>query len=177
MDYTGDGNRFGMNIEFVLEEAPLGTGGALKNARNLLDNNENFIMLNGDIMTKLDIQKLCSKVNGDIQAALAVVPLPSSFGVIDIANDDTILGFREKPNLKGYWMNAGAYCLSTSILDYLPNKGNIEITTFPELATKGSIKAVRYSDDFWISIDSHKDMENASNYLKDDLDIIAKKYT
>ena len=69
-------------------------------------------MLNGDILTKLDLQKLCNRVNGNIKAALAVVPLSSSFGVIDIAKDDTILGFREKPLLEVYWMNAGAYCLS-----------------------------------------------------------------
>jgi len=177
IDYAGDGSRFGMNIDFVLEETPLGTGGALRNAKKLLDDNESFVMLNGDILTKLDLQRLCSKVSGGIQAALAVVPLPSSFGVIDIANDDMILGFREKPNLEGYWMNAGAYCLSASILDYLPNKGNIETTAFPELATKGTIKAVRYSNDFWISIDSYKDIENAASYLKDDLKAIKKNYS
>jgi|TARA_Y100000031_G_scaffold66747_1_gene74577 glucose-1-phosphate thymidylyltransferase len=177
IDYTGNGSRFGMKIEFVFEETPLGTGGALKNAKKILENDKNFIMLNGDILTKLDLQKLCNRVNGNIKAALAVVPLPSSFGVIDIAKDDTILGFREKPLLDGYWMNAGAYCLSTSILDHLPNKGNIETTAFPELATNGTIKAVRYSDDFWISIDSHKDIENATINLEDDLKAIKKNYS
>ena len=83
----------------------------------------------------------------------------------------------EKPLLDGYWMNAGAYCLSTSILDHLPNKGNIETTAFPELATNGTIKAVRYSDDFWISIDSHKDIENATINLEDDLKAIKKNYS
>jgi len=177
IDYTGNGSRFGMKIEFVFEETPLGTGGALKNAKKILENDKNFIMLNGDILTKLDLQKLCNRVNGNIKAALAVVPLPSSFGVIDIAKDDTILGFREKPLLDGYWMNAGAYCLSASILDHLPNKGNIETTAFPELATNGTIKAVRYSDDFWISIDSHKDIENATINLEDDLKAIKKRYS
>ena len=177
IDYTGNGSRFGMKIEFVFEETPLGTGGALKNAKKILEDDQNFIMLNGDILTKLDLQKLCNRVNGNIKAALAVVPLPSSFGVIDIAKDDTILGFREKPLLDGYWMNAGAYCLSASILDHLPNKGNIETTAFPELATNGTIKAVRYSDDFWISIDSHKDIENATINLEDDLKAIKKNYS
>ena len=177
IDYTGNGSRFGMKIEFVFEETPLGTGGALKNAKKILEDDKNFIMLNGDILTKLDLQKLCNRVNGNIKAALAVVPLPSSFGVIDIAKDDTILGFREKPLLDGYWMNAGAYCLSASILDHLPNKGNIETTAFPELATNGTIKAVRYSDDFWISIDSHKDIENATINLEDDLKAIKKRYS
>jgi NDP-sugar pyrophosphorylase family protein len=177
IDYTGNGSRFGMKIEFVFEETPLGTGGALKNAKKILEDDKNFIMLNGDILTNLDLQKLCNRVNGNIKAALAVIPLPSSFGVIDIAKDDTILGFREKPLLDGYWMNAGAYCLSASILDHLPNKGNIETTAFPELATNGTIKAVRYSDDFWISIDSHKDIENATINLEDDLKAIKKRYS
>ena len=177
IDYTGNGSRFRMKIEFVFEETPLGTGGALKNAKKLLEADKNFIMLNGDILTNLDLQKLYNRVNENIKAALAVVPLPSSFGVIDIASDDTILGFREKPLLDGYWMNAGAYCLSSSILSDLPNKGNIETTAFPELATSGTIKAVRYSDDFWISIDSHKDIENAAINLEDDLKAIKKKYS
>ena len=78
IDYTGNGSRFRMKIDFVFEETPLGTGGALKNAKKLLDTDKNFIMLNGDILTNLDLQKLYNRVNGNIKAALAVVPLPSS---------------------------------------------------------------------------------------------------
>jgi NDP-sugar pyrophosphorylase family protein len=174
--YVGNGDRFGVNAEYALEESPLGTGGALKNAQNLLENEERFVMLNGDILTNLDPQDLCNRVAKGAEAAIAVVPLPSPYGIIDIDNDDTISGFREKPRLEGHWINAGIYCLSSDILEDLPEKGNIETTTFPTLAKKGAIKAVRYRDVFWRSIDSHKDIEEAARELKPELDIVAKKY-
>ena len=177
IDYVGNGSRFGMNIDFMFEDSPLGTGGALKNAKSHLVGNKKFVMINGDILTNFDLKKLYSNVSENVDASIAVIPLPSSFGVIDIANDDTIIGFREKPLLEGYWMNAGAYCLSQNIFDYLPEKGNIESTTFPELASKKTLKAIRYSNVFWTSIDSHKDIENATINLKDDLDYIAKMYS
>lgn len=176
IDYVGNGSRFGVNIDFVFETTPLGTGGALKNAKSHLEDNATFIMLNGDILTNFNLKKLYGKVSGNVEASIAVIPLQSSFGVIDITNDDTIVGFREKPLLDNYWMNAGAYCLSKNIFDYLPDKGNIESTAFPELASKKALKAVRYDNTFWTSIDSHKDIENASFNLKNDLDHIAKIY-
>ncbi|MFQ6134231.1 MAG: NDP-sugar synthase [Nitrososphaerales archaeon] len=176
VNYIGDGDRFGVNAEYAIEETPLGTGGALKNAKNLLEGEESFVMLNGDILTNLDPQELYKRVDGRAEAAIAVVPLPSPYGIIDIEEDDTIRGFREKPLLEGYWINAGAYCLSSSILDDLPDKGNIETTTFPKLAETGAIKAVRYRDAFWRSIDSHKDIEEAARELKSELDVIAKKF-
>ncbi|MFC1755630.1 NDP-sugar synthase [Thermoproteota archaeon] len=176
IDYVSNGSRFGLNIDFVFEKTPLGTGGALKNAKSYLEDNATFIMINGDILTNFNLKKLYSKVSGNVKASIAVIPLQSSFGIIDITNDDTIVGFREKPLLNNYWMNAGAYCLSKNIFDYLPDKGNIESTTFPELASKKVLKAVRYDNTFWTSIDSHKDIENAAFNLKDDLDYIAKIY-
>jgi NDP-sugar pyrophosphorylase family protein len=176
INYVNYGSRFGMNIDFVLEKTPLGTGGALKNAKTKLEDEQKFVMINGDILTNLNLRKLFGRVDKEIKASIAVVPLQSSFGVIDIADDDKIQCFREKPLLDGYWMNAGVYCLSASIFDYLPDEGNIEATAFPKLAVEGDLKAVRYSDAFWISIDSHKDMESAARELKNDLDVVAKNY-
>ena len=176
IEYVGNGRRFGINIDSVFEDSPLGTGGALKNARSFLENNEKFFMINGDILTKLDLKELYNTVSGNVKASIAVIPLQSSFGIVDIGNDNIVIGFREKPFLDGYWMNAGAYCLSNKIFDYLPDKGNIESTAFPDLASKDAIKAVKYNNTFWISIDSHKDIENASVNLKDDLDFITKMY-
>ena len=63
-------------------------------------------------------------------------------------------------------MNAGIYYLSDKVLRYLPKKGNIENTTFPILATKGSLFAVKYKKAFWYSIDSHKDIEQCTSEMK-----------
>jgi len=105
---------------------------------------------------------------------MAVVPLPSPYGIVDVGRDDSIRGFREKPLIGEYWINAGAYCFSSDIFEYVPAKGSIETVTFPKLAEKGVIKAVRYTNIFWRSIDTHKDIEEATNELKDELSIVAE---
>ncbi len=178
-DYIGDGSRFGVKVHYAIEETPLGTGGALRNAKEMLndDGEEAFLMLNGDILTNLDPQKLCRDLEGGgALASIAVIPLPSPYGVIDIKDTGIITGFREKPRLDGYWINAGIYCLSPKILKSLPKQGNIETTAFPDLAEKGLIKATRYSNVVWRSIDSHKDIEEAEKELKQELDLVAKRY-
>lgn len=175
-NYVGDGGRFGVGVEYSVEETPLGTGGALKNARRLLEGGEKFLMLNGDILANFDPQKLCQRVDGGVEAAIAVVPLPSPYGIIEIGADDAIRRFKEKPLLEDYWINAGVYCLSSKILNRLPDKGNIETTTFPTLAEKGAIKAVLYRNAVWRSIDSHKDIEEAARELEQELDAVAKKF-
>jgi len=184
-DYIGDGSKFGVKVKYAIEETPLGTGGALRNAaEKLLTNDgrgeeeEAFIMLNGDILTNLDPKKLCASLGGKggALASIAVIPLPSPYGVIDIKDTGVISGFREKPRLDGYWINAGIYCLSPKILKSLPKQGNIETTAFPDLAEKGLIKATQYNDVVWRSIDSHKDIEEAEKELKQELDLVAKEY-
>ncbi len=185
-DYIGDGSRFGVKVQYAIEETPLGTGGALRNAKEMINDDDDdeeeeeeeaFLMLNGDILTNLDLQKLYANL-GDTMASIAVIPLPSPYGVIDIKDSGIIAGFKEKPRLDGYWINAGIYCLSPKILKSLPKQGNIETTTFPDLAEKGLIKATRYNsnDVVWRSIDSHKDIEEAEKELKQELDLVAKEY-
>ncbi len=176
MDYVGKGDRFGLYVRYAMEETPLGTGGALKNAENLLEGEDKFIVLNGDILTNLDPKILFDTVKGNTEAAISVVPLPSPYGIIDINDDDSICGFREKPLIYRYWINAGVYCISSHLLKNLPDEGNIETTTFPEMAKKGVIKAVKYRNSFWRSIDSHKDIEEVARELKSELGIVARKF-
>ncbi len=162
--YLKDGKEFSINIEYVAEEQPLDTGGGLKNARNALIDEESFLVINGDILTNLKIDALLS-INAI--GILAVVPLPSPFGIVEIDEQETIQGFIEKPKIMDYWINAGVYYLSNKIFDYLPDIGSIEKITFPKLAEERKLKAVKYADVYWRSIDSHKDIEEASKDLKE----------
>jgi len=174
INYVGSGGRFGVKVGYVVEEEPLGTGGALKNAELLLRSENRFIMLNGDILTNLDPKMLQDQIHGETIAAMAVVPLTSPYGVVEVSEGSSIIGFREKPLLTEYWINAGAYCFSSDIFRYLPDKGNIETTTFPRLAETGSIKAVKYTNVFWRSIDTHKDIEEAAYELRDELRMVSE---
>ncbi|MGC8629063.1 MAG: nucleotidyltransferase family protein [Candidatus Micrarchaeia archaeon] len=151
-----------MDIEYTIEKTPLGTGGALRLAEKLLQEEENFLLINGDVLTNLSIHKMTL---GNNVATMALVPLRTSFGIAELKGDK-IIGFREKPILKEHWMNAGVYLLSSGIFDYLPSKGDLEKTAFNALSWKGLLKGVKFDSVYWRSIDSHKDLEEVAKDLK-----------
>ena len=148
-----------VKIDYSIEKTPLGTGGAIKNASRFIDD-ENFFVINGDVITSIDPRKL--KINPN---SIAIIPLQTSFGLVTL-NKNKVKKFEEKPKISNHWMNAGIYYLSKEILKQLPKKGNIEHTTFPVLASKGSLFVVKYEKDFWCSIDSHKDIEECENKMR-----------
>ena len=166
--HLADGTKFGVNICYIEENVPLGTGGALKNAKSQILQNGNtdagFFVINGDILTDLDPSDL-SDISEKGSMALALVPLKSTFGIVE-TNADLVSRFVEKPFIKDTWINAGVYYFSNEIFQYLPNKGNLETFTLPMLVNKQKLKAKKFSNNYWRSIDSHKDVEEASNEIK-----------
>ena len=150
--------RLGVNIALLTEEEPLGTGGAIKRLNGFI-HDEEFVVTNGDIITNLDITKM--KLN-ECLTGIALVPLRSPYGVVQIDDDGKIIHFVEKPILKEYWINAGVYKMKPEIFEYLPEKGDIEKTTFPLLAEKGLLKGITFENVYWRSIDTIKDYEEAS---------------
>jgi mannose-1-phosphate guanylyltransferase len=161
IEYIGSGNKLGVKIGYAVEDDPLGTGGALKNAQNLLSGQDGFYLVNGDILTELDPNKL----HDAGKQSLALVQLRSPFGVVEIDKDSKVLGFVEKPQIPDRWINAGVYYFTQQVFDYLPENGNIEVTALPALAKEGKLYASKYDNVFWRSIDSHKDIEEASKEL------------
>lgn len=163
INYVGSGNRFNVKVAYTVEEEPLGTGGALKNTQSLLkDAKDGFFMINGDILTNIDFVEVSQKSSYN---TLAVVPLKSPYGIVDFDEKLNVTGFTEKPNIKGKWINAGIYFFNEEIFEYLPDKGNIETTALPALAKEQKLKAKKFDNSFWKSIDSHKDMEEASKEM------------
>jgi NDP-sugar pyrophosphorylase family protein len=164
--HLGDGKKFGVNISYIEENVPLGTGGALKNAKAHIIQNGNtdsgFFVINGDILTNLDPFTISDKGS----MTLALVPLKSTFGIVE-TNGDLVSKFIEKPFIKDTWINAGVYYFSNEIFDYLPDNGNLETVTLPMLVEKQKLKAKRFSNNYWRSIDSHKDVEEASKEVQE----------
>lgn len=164
--HLADGKKFGVNISYIEENVPLGTGGALKNAKNHIIQNGNtdsgFFVINGDILTNLDLFTISEKGS----MTLALVPLKSTFGIVE-TNGDVVSKFIEKPFIKDTWINAGVYYFSNEIFDYLPDNGNLETVTLPMLVEKHKLNAKRFSNNYWRSIDSHKDVEEASKEIQE----------
>ena len=157
-------NNFGCNIEYSVETSPLGTAGAIKKAlKNIFD--ESFIVLNGDIITNINLKKMMSKSN-----SIAAIELRTNYGTMKIKNNK-IIQFNEKTNVENIWMNGGIYHLSIDIAKILPTKGSLESIVFPKLAKKNSLNTVKFKNVLWRSIDSHKDIETCTK------EMIQKKYT
>jgi mannose-1-phosphate guanylyltransferase len=154
-----ESKNFGVKIRFSVERTPLGTGGAIRKARKYIGTDD-FFVINGDVITNLDLNKLKRKPN-----SIAVMPLRTSFGIVNL-NGEKIAKFEEKPELFSYWMNAGVYYLQNAIMNMLPTSGNIENTTFPALAKMGNLYATKYDKAFWHSIDSHKDIAECTTKMQ-----------
>jgi mannose-1-phosphate guanylyltransferase len=164
--HLADGKKFGVNISYIEENVPLGTGGALKNAKSQIlekvNTDSGFFVINGDILTDLNPSDISEKGS----MVLALVPLKSTFGIVE-TNGDLVSRFVEKPFIKDTWINAGVYYFSNEIFQYLPNNGNLETFTLPMLVNEQKLKAKKFSNNYWRSIDSHKDVEEASNEIKE----------
>ncbi len=166
IEEIGSGRKYGVRVVYVVEEEPLGTGGAIKNAEAALMGEEKFLVMNGDILTNMNALRLCDEL-GEAIASIALVPLPSPYGIVVTDENSYVIEFREKPFIKDYWINAGVYCFKPEIFKYLPMSGDIEKTTFPLLAKERKLKAVKFSDVFWKSVDTYKDIEEADRLLKE----------
>jgi len=147
-----DSKNFGVRIQYSNEAVPLGTGGAIKKALKYVDD-DNFFVINGDVITNIDLKKLQTHQN-----AMAVIPLRTAYGVVHVSREK-VTKFEEKPEIFNHWMNAGIYYLNKEILKQLPTKGNIEVTAFPALAKQGKLHVVKFINVFWNSVDSHKDID------------------
>ena len=148
-------DNFGIKIRFSIEKSPLGTGGAIKQAGKLIKD-ESFFVINGDIITDIDLKKLLKKPN-----SIAAIELRTKFGIMETKNDK-VTRFKEKKEISDIWMNAGIYHLQRKVLNDLPKKGDIEKTVFPDYAKKGILHTVKFKNTKWYSVDSFKDMEECS---------------
>src|ERR687893_187900 len=94
----GDGSAFGLRLRYVEEPRPLGTGGALKYAETMLD--ERFVMLNGDVLTDLDLgAQIEQHERTGARATLALTPVedPSNYGLVRTKDGGEVVEFVEKP--------------------------------------------------------------------------------
>ncbi len=151
--------KLGIKITFSIENKPLGTGGAIKKAGNKIKE-KSFLVINGDIITNIDLKQLLKKEN-----SIASIQLKSKFGILQ-TDQDKIIKFDEKKEIPDIWMNAGIYYLNKEIIKDLPNIGDIEKTVFPNFAKKEKLFTIKFKNIKWFSIDSFKDMAECSPVIE-----------
>jgi mannose-1-phosphate guanylyltransferase len=166
----GDGSGLGIRLRFVEEPDPRGTAGALKYAESLLD--ERFLMLNGDVLTDIDLSaQIAQHEATGATATLALVPVadPSNYGLVHVNDDRSVRDFLEKPSpdaIDTNLISAGAYVLERSILDLVPAERNVSIEReiWPRLVGNGLYAFS--SESYWL------DIGTPERYLQGTFDII-----
>jgi NDP-sugar pyrophosphorylase family protein len=155
----------GPEITAVGEPEPLGRGGGLRFAATARREEGDLFALNGDELVDVALADLlaCHRETG--AAATIVVTHPRSpFGVVELAEDDLVTGFQEAAELP-VWVSCGVYVLGEEALAALPELGDHETTTFPDLAATGRLRAFRH-DGLWLTINTPKDLRVAREHLE-----------
>jgi mannose-1-phosphate guanylyltransferase len=166
----GDGSSVGVRLRYMEEPRPLGTGGALKFAEDMLD--ERFLMLNGDCLADLDLSaQLAAHASSGARATLALYPVedPSAYGLVRLNDDSTVREFVEKPapdQIDTNNISAGAYVLERSVLSLLVKgeRASIERDVFPRLVGDGLYGHVLSG--YWM------DIGTPARYLEATFDIL-----
>ncbi len=167
-EYFGKQYR-GVPLEYVVEENPIGTGGAIKNAITKLNmGDEDILAMNGDVLTDLPLRKMIDwhrSAGMGTMVTMLLVPYRSLYGVVRIDKLRMVRKFEEKPEFPDTWINGGIYLIQSKRIEpFLPGKGDIERDTFPKLVQNGEIGAYPYYG-FWRVVDSIKDLREVEAEL------------
>ena len=154
----GDGSKLGRRIHYAVEETPLGTGGAVRNAEAYLD--DVTIVFNGDVLTDVDLPAVVDAHRSTGAAATLVltpVPNPAAYGLVEFDEGGRVRRFLEKPDpsqITTDTINAGIYVLDTTTLGLIPPAVNhsIERGFFPNLLARGDRVQAYVHRGYWIDI-------------------------
>lgn len=143
IEYLGEGTVHGVSLTYLTEPEPRGTAGALKFAEDHL--HDRFLMLNGDVLTDLDLTAQMSAheaTGAKVTLGLVAVEDPSAFGLVRTGDDGVVRGFVEKPKpeeIDTDLISAGAYVLERSVVEMIPADQNVSIEreVFPRLVGNG----------------------------------------
>lgn len=157
----------GLGVELVTvgEPEPLGRGGGLRLAASARTSEGPVYALNGDELYDIELRDLLGAHEQRGGAAtITVAPLQSHLGIVDVDENDVIRAFREAPRLP-YWVNMGLYVLDEEAIARLPERGDHETSTFPELAREGRLRAFRH-EGLWLTVNTPKDLRRAQEYVE-----------
>ncbi|MRR11697.1 NDP-sugar synthase, partial [bacterium] len=172
-DYFGDGDEWGMEISYAIEETPLGTAGSVKNAEDALD--ETFLVISGDALTDINLTEVIEfhKAKGAaVTIALKRVPDPLDFGVVITDAEGKVERFLEKPTWGQVFsdtINTGIYVIDPLVFQYIPEGRPYDFSSelFPLLMEKGHDLYGCVVDGYWADVGS---LENYVEVHRDILD-------
>lgn len=173
-EYFQDGSRWGVELMYAIEDEPLGTAGAIRNASRFLTTDAPFFIFNGDVISHHDLQKqLALHLENKADATLHLLPVDDvrAYGKITIDDHLRITAFLEKPQspskLPGD-INAGCYIFNPSVLAAIPlnRPVSIEREIFPSFVAEKKALLGYLEDAYWL------DLGTPARYLKANLDLL-----
>ncbi|HSB09828.1 MAG TPA: NDP-sugar synthase [Blastocatellia bacterium] len=172
-DKLGDGTDYNVRISYAVEQSPLGTAGAYRNAESLIS--ETTVVFNGDVLTDIDMNEVI-RFHRERQAVATIVltPVanPTAYGLVETdKKDGRVRRFLEKPKPEEVTcdtINAGIYVLEPRVLDYVPDGEPFmfEYGVFPQLLEREEPFYAYVWRGYW------RDIGTASSYLEANLDVI-----
>ena len=166
VDYLGDGNQKNINIEYVWENEPLGTAGALALIDNLTT--EHILLMNSDLFTNVNFESLYLKLineNADMAVASTEYKVDIPYAVFE-TKAGKITNFKEKPSFI-YHSNSGIYILKRSLISKIQKNKYCDITDVMEqLVTEGGKLVYDPIIGYWIDIGKTVDYEHAQEFIK-----------
>ncbi|MGI6364215.1 MAG: sugar phosphate nucleotidyltransferase [Bacillota bacterium] len=174
-DYFGNGAEHGVNLQYFLEDSPLGTAGSVKNTGDFL--RDTFLVISGDALTDLDIARAIAfhRERGS-QATLVLhrQPVPLEYGVVVTDQEGRITRFLEKPSWGEVFsdtVNTGIYILEPGVMDYLApgEKYDFSRDLFPRLLADGVPMYGYVTDGYWC------DIGDLRSYRQANFDVLAGK--
>jgi mannose-1-phosphate guanylyltransferase len=176
-NYFGKKSDVTSKISYSIEQVPLGTAGAVKNAIPYIDRNETLFVLNGDVFTDLDLTDMLNfhrTRQAKVTIALTPVDDPTQFGVVELDSNKRVLRFIEKPSrqeVTSNLINAGVYIIESGILERIPQDKRFmfEHDIFPQIISDGEPIYGYPTTAYWI------DMGTPQKYLQLNRDILLGK--
>jgi mannose-1-phosphate guanylyltransferase len=166
--YFGDGSKWGMKIEYAVEETPLGTGGAIRNAAKLMNSSESIVILNGDVLSSHNLAEQIRQHetnNADVTLHLTQVEDARAYGCVPTDSEGRVTAFLEKmENPVTNQINAGCYVFNPRILNSIPldTVVSVERETFPLLVKNGAAVYGYVENSYWVDIGTPQTLMNAS---------------
>ena len=174
-NWFGDGSTRGVNMQYFVEDTPLGTAGSVRAAREFLD--EPFIVISGDALTDIDLSGAMDfhrRKKADVTLVLKSVETPVEFGVVIAGEDGQIERFMEKPAWRDVFsdtVNTGIYIIEPQVMDRIAAgvKADFAKDLFPSLMKDGARMFGYITDGYWC------DIGNPAQYAMAQFDILDGK--
>ena len=164
--YFGDGRDRNIDIDYVWEDLPLGTIGAVSKIDNLI--HDYVLVMNSDILTNLDYEQLfLDFIEKDADISVVSIPYKVSIPYAVLETEaGHIKSFKEKPTYT-YYSNGGIYLMKKSVLKHIPKDGFYNATDLIDKLIDEKMKVVSYPlMGYWLDIGKHEDFKKAQEDIK-----------